>query len=97
MPTPRLLDSRVRENDELRGRNDVSRRTRQCARLGTSPSATFCVADLFRGLSIALCSTGLLRVDAHKGHPYGCFGEWWDASGHYRAGWLTLAGDELQH
>ncbi len=43
----------------------MSRATRQCARLGTSPSATFCVADLFRGLLIALFSTGLLCVDAH--------------------------------
>ena len=33
-------------------------------KLGTSPSATLCVADMFRGLSFALFSTRLLRVDA---------------------------------
>ena len=33
-------------------------------KLGTSPSATLCVADMFRGLSFALISTRLLRVDA---------------------------------
>ena len=48
----------------MRGRYDVSRGTGRCARLGTGPSVTFCVADLFRGLLIALFSTGLLRVDA---------------------------------
>ena len=32
---------------------------------------------------------------AHKGHPYGGFGEWWDASGHYWAG-RPAAGDKPQ-
>ena len=32
---------------------------------------------------------------AHKGHPYGGFGGWWDASGHYWAGRPT-AGDKPQ-
>ena len=32
---------------------------------------------------------------AHEGHPYGGFGEWWDASGNYGAGRPT-AGDKPQ-
>ena len=29
---------------------------------------------------------------AHKGHPYGGFGGWWDASGNYGAGRPTVGG-----